>query len=109
MTSGDVPNVLSSRTRTAWPEMVTLAIIRTVVFDTAPVPSPCCEDPHAVTHRSEAGAACRAAVPEARSSARPATTAILDRTEAVAMRGVYRQIALTTSNVQLPIAKPKIP
>src|SRR5262245_46460801 len=67
--------------------MVTLAIIRTVVFDPTPVPSPCCEVPHAVTHRSGAGAACRAAVAEARSSARAATTAILDRTEAVAMRG----------------------
>src|SRR5215510_10348376 len=88
--------------RTAWPEIVTLAIIRTVVFDTAPVPSPLCEVPHAVTHRSDAGAACRAARPESRSSATPATTAILDRTEAVAMRGVYRQIAVVGAGFSRP-------
>jgi hypothetical protein len=85
--------------------MVTLAIIRTVVFETPPVPSPLCEVPHAVTHRSGAGAACRAEVPESSSSAKPATNAILDRTEALLMRGVYRQIARKSSNAQLPIPK----
>src|SRR5678815_4491090 len=90
MTSGEVPNVLSTRMRTAWPETVTLAIIRTVVFDTTFVPSPLCEVPQAVTHRSDAGAGCCAPVPESKSRARPATTP--DRTRAFVMRAVYRQI-----------------
>src|SRR4029434_11239930 len=86
ITSGEVPNVLSSRMRTAWPEMVTLAIIRTVVFDTASMPSPLCEVPHAVIHRSDAGAGGRAGVADSRSRASAVTKPILDRTEAVVMR-----------------------
>jgi hypothetical protein len=50
--------------RTACPEIVTLAIIRTVVLDSVSTPGPLCDVPHAVTHRSDAGAGCRAAVVE---------------------------------------------
>ena len=98
--------MLSSRMRTAWPEMVTLAIIRTVVFDTTSMPSPLCEVPHAVIHRSDAGAGCCAGVAESTSNARPATNPILDRTDAVVMRPSLRQVALITSNAQIPIPKP---
>jgi hypothetical protein len=91
--------------RTAWPETVTLAIIRTVVFDIASVPSPLCEVPHAVTHRSDAGAGCGAAVPESRSRARPATTP--ESTRAFLMRGVYRQIDSAEAVVVCEV--PKIP
>src|SRR5262245_53769883 len=86
ITRGEVPNVLSSRMRTAWPEMVTLAIIRTVVFDATSMPSPLCEVSHAVIHRSDEGAGCCAGVAESTSNARPATNPILDRADAVVMR-----------------------
>src|SRR5215510_12743400 len=102
MTRGEVPNVLSSRMRTAWPETVTRAIIRTVVFESVLVLSPLCEVPHAVTHRSAAGAGCRAAVPESSSRARPITSPTLDRTRAFVMRGVYRQIAVVGAGFSRP-------
>ena len=51
MTSGSVPNVLSSRTRTDSPPAVTRAIMRTVAFVIRVVPRPCCDVAHAVTQR----------------------------------------------------------
>src|SRR5262245_42081917 len=59
--------------------------MRTVVFANASAPSALCDVPHAVTQRSDAGACCSVAVADPRSTAKPAITAILDRTEAVVM------------------------
>ena len=85
--------MLSSRMRTDSPEMVTRAIMRTVVFDTAFMPSPFCEVPQAVIHLSDAGGRCRATVPEPRSTARPATSALLESKVVVKRRRLRQDVS----------------
>jgi hypothetical protein len=72
--------------------MVTRAIMRTVVFDTAFMPSSFCEVLQAVIHLSDAGGCWPARIPEPDSAATPATMAIPTNKEALVMPGSVNQV-----------------
>src|SRR5216684_6167844 len=75
---GLVPNVLSSRMRTASPGIVTRATMRTVALVIVVMPGPCCELPQAVIHVADEGRCSPSAtIPEPRSSATTAAIPVV--------------------------------